>query len=53
MANVEEMLPAIHAVGFTPRLPPSFLPRFFAAARAALVRAEIMPASSSATATIC
>jgi len=43
----------IFAVGFTPRFPPSFLPRFFAAARAALVLAEIMPASSSATATIC
>jgi hypothetical protein len=36
----------------TPRSPPSFFPRTLAAARAALVRAEIMPASSSATAAI-
>lgn len=36
-----------------PRSPPSFLPRAFAAANAALVRVEIIPASSSATAAIC
>ena len=41
------------ADGFTPRSPPSFCPRRFAAARAALVRALISPASSSATAAIC
>ena len=33
------------AVGFTPRSPPSCVPRFLAAASAALVRALIMPAS--------
>jgi hypothetical protein len=43
----------ILAVGFTPRLPPSFFPRSLAAASAALVRALIIPASSFATATIC
>lgn len=37
----------------TPRLPPSFLPLALAAARAALVRVEIMPASSSATDAVC
>jgi hypothetical protein len=41
------------AVSLAPRSPPSFLPRLLAAASAALVRAEIMPASSSATAAIC
>ena len=46
-------LARVLAVGFTPRSPPSFLPRRLAAARAALVRALIIPASSSATATIC
>jgi hypothetical protein len=35
------------------RGPPSFFPLRFAAAKAARVRAEIMPASNSATATIC
>jgi hypothetical protein len=41
------------AVNRAPRSPPSFTPRRLAAARAALVRAEIIPASSSATAAIC
>jgi hypothetical protein len=41
------------AVNRTPRSPPSFTPRRLAAARAALVRAETIPASSSATAAIC
>ena len=43
----------IALVSFTPRLPPSFLPRRFAAASASFVRFEIMPASNSATAAIC
>jgi len=43
----------IFADGVTPRLPPSLTPRRFAAASAFLVRSEIRPASSSATATIC
>jgi hypothetical protein len=41
------------AVKRAPRSPPSFTPRRLAAARAAFVRAEIIPASSSATAAIC
>ena len=36
-----------------PLSPPSFTPRRLAAARAAFVRAEIIPASNSATAAIC
>lgn len=36
-----------------PLLPPSFLPRAFAAASAFLVRSEMKPASNSATATSC
>ena len=45
-------LPAARALAVkrAPRSPPSFTPRRLAAARAALVRAEIIPASSSATA---
>ena len=38
---------------FRMRLPPRILPRAFAAVSAALVRVDIIPASSSATATIC
>src|SRR6516162_3733959 len=37
------------AVRQAPRSPPSFTPRRLAAARAALVRADMSPASSSAT----
>jgi hypothetical protein len=44
-------LPAARALAVkrAPRSPPSFTPRRLAAARAAFVRAEIIPASSSAT----
>ncbi len=38
---------------FLIRVPPSLVPRALAALRAAFVRAEIIPASNSATATIC
>jgi hypothetical protein len=52
--STSRLRPAARAVSLssTPRLPPSFLPRALAAANAALVRLEISPASSSATATI-
>ena len=48
-------LPAFRAfaVRRAPRSPPSFTPRRLAAARAAFVRSEIMPASSWATVAIC
>jgi hypothetical protein len=38
---------------FRMRVPPRVFPLAFAAASAALVRVDIIPASSSATATIC
>jgi len=39
----------MRVVGVTPRLPPSFTPRRFAARNAAFVLSEILCASSSAT----
>jgi Reverse transcriptase (RNA-dependent DNA polymerase) len=52
---VSALQPSLRAlsVSWSPRSPPSFLPRALAACNAALVRLEIRPASNSATAAIC